>query len=390
VKRRALIGLGALLVLALRVAGDQQVDNTASQTTTAKPVRQNRDTNRHKDTGKSDGTKNPGQKRGTDQTKTNTNAPETDTITTAAGSAAQTPSVSGSDGSTATGTTTDAWQAGAGTNTAATSGGTASTVSTDTSVTDTTVTNPAGLPSGTNRLLPAVLILAALTLAAVTASFIAVWGRFAGLESRLRKLDFNLESSLGPLTRDLSPLVGTPVRVIKTHELAEGISKELTVLRNDVAELKKRAKGIGGGGERENTSSRPPQTLESYEPEPPVERDDDSIHDFLLQVASDCVQSPITQSQARARVGRGWDITSFGTGELPDGFVVDAGRGDAWFVPNTRRWSALRGEGLFDVAGPDLPTARIIRIDSLPRVRRRGGPMQLASGKRGRLEISIA
>ena len=385
-KKVVLIGLGALLVFVLRAAGDPPASMTTDHTTTAMNGRRTHSHNEHSGPARASETKNqPDSKKLTNGAATGTKAVSTDTSATATDSAGQTESASASDGSTASGNHT-------GTNTTGASGDKASTPTsaTGTTGTDTTGNNQPPQQSRINWMLVAVLILVALTLAAVTTSSIGIWGRLADLESRLRKLDSSIESSLGSLTRDLSPLVGTPSRVIKIHELAEGISRDVTVLRSDVAEIKKRPKGNEGGGEREKTSSRPQQTIASYEPEPPVERDDESIHDLLRQVASDCVQSPITQSQVRARVGRGWDISSFGTGELPDGFIVDTGRGDAWFVPNTRRWSALRGEGLFDVAGPDLPTARIIRIDSLPRVRRGGGAIQLTSGKRGRLEISIA
>ncbi len=392
-KRRLSIGLMALFVFALHASGDPPAGTTADHTTTVKSGTQESRSNNHNGSGKADKKKNPDRKKGAHGTETNTHATRTDTSATTTESEVQSQPASTSDGSSSsanpTGSTTDSSRGGRETNTLGTNGSKASTLTaeTDTSATNTTSTNPTPEHSGSNWL----LFLVALTLVAVTGSFILVWGRLAGLETRLVKLNNNLESGLGPVTRDLSPLVGTPSRVIKIQELAEGISKELPALRSELAEVKKRLNTPqGGGGTRDKTPSPSQQSMGTYELEPPAEQDDASIHEVLRQLASDCVQSPITQSQAGARVGRGWDISAFGTGELPDGFIVDTGRGDPWFVPNTRRWSALRGESLFDVTGPDLPTARIIRIDSLPRVRGGGGALQLASGKRGRLEISIA
>jgi hypothetical protein len=118
---------------------------------------------------------------------------------------------------------------------------------------------------------------------------------------------------------------------------------------------------------------------------------DDSIELTIRHLAAQCIEMPMTRTELRDRVQAGWTVETYGDGgERPDAFLIGtSGKADLWVLPNTRSWGKLRGKDWFKAVGPDLPNARIVRVDHVPRVRRAGRNVELAGGQLGQVETSI-
>jgi hypothetical protein len=194
----------------------------------------------------------------------------------------------------------------------------------------------------------------------------------------------------GIVQRDTPYTTAQHVEAIPIFHL---LPKHLPKIWDAVSEIRARLAKAGGGplspvpppvapvSPRQPTTGWPHEQGAPVTTTPPTEA--------LRALAAECLRSPMTQTQLRARLQAGWNAKGHGDGgERPDGFIVNTG-GEYWLVPNTKSWKSFRGGGYFIPHGHDNPQSLITNVTVVPQVYPRGGGYEVVEGGEGHVELSI-